>query len=107
MTGTHNYNMEGIDQLTVTITDSNGGATTVAGGSATIADAPPIAAATQPPVTTTEGQPFSGAVAAFSAIFGTYAKPINELHRDDRLGRWYMRLPRVRSLSPPPPARTR
>ena len=76
--GTHTYNMEGIDQLTVTISDADGGATTVANGSATIADAPPVAAATQPPVTTTEGQPFSGAVAAFSAISGIYARPITD-----------------------------
>ena len=78
MTGTHTYDVDGIDPLTVTISDTDGGATTVASGSATIADAPPSAAATQSPVTATVGQPFSGAVAAFSAIFGTYAKPITD-----------------------------
>ncbi len=78
VTGTHTYDVEGNDQLTVTISDHEGGATTVAKGSVTIADAPLSAAATPPPVTATVGQPFSGAVAAFSAIFGTYAKPITD-----------------------------
>ena len=78
VTGTHTYDQEGNAPLTVTIRDIEGGATTVAIGTAAIADAPPTAAATQPAVMTTEGTPFAGAVATFSAINGTDVKPIGD-----------------------------
>ncbi len=63
--GSHQYTEEGTFATTITIVD-DGGATTVAHGTATIADAALTASATPPTVATTEGQPFTGAVASFT-----------------------------------------
>ena len=64
VTGAHTYDEHGTYQTQVTITDV-GGSQTLAIGTAVIADAALAPTATQPTVSTTEGQVFSGAAAAF------------------------------------------
>ena len=64
VTAAHTYAEAGHDQLTVTITDTDG-AMTSANSQATIADAPLSPSATQPTVSTTEAVVSSGPVGSF------------------------------------------
>ena len=66
--GDHTYAAVGTEPISVLITKTSTGATTLATSTATIADAPLTASNPQPTVSTTEGMAFSGAVGTFTDL---------------------------------------
>ena len=72
----HLYTEEGPFTLTVTLTDHT--STFTATGEVHVNDIAPVAANPQPVVTINEGAYFSGPVARFQEIYGTFAEPITD-----------------------------
>jgi photosystem II stability/assembly factor-like uncharacterized protein/PKD repeat protein len=66
VSGSHTYADEGVETVTVTVTDSDGATTGTASESVVVADAPIFLNAPAAPLAATEGAAFSGAVAVLS-----------------------------------------